>query len=103
MYLEFNIHLWHVITYNKHSQHFQIYILLRLYTRLSHNYLITMSNVHNFNPLLPETWNTIFIHNKPYAMNVKIFRHDILDVINYSLMDCKETVKCIKFLLHTYT
>lgn len=63
-----------------------------------------MSNVHNFNPLLPEIHETLFfIHNKPYAMNVKIFRHDILDVINYSLMDCKETVKCIKFLLHTYT
>lgn len=35
-------------------------------------------------------------------MNVKIFRHDILDIVNYYLMDCKETVKCIKFLLHTY-
>lgn len=63
----------------------------------------------NFNPSFTRnTWNAIFIHNKPYTTNVKIFRHNmlvtcyILHVINYSLMDCKEIVKCIKFLLHPY-
>lgn len=63
-----------------------------------------MSNVHKqFNhSFTRNTWNAIFIHNKPYTTNVKIFRHNILDVINYFLMDCKEIVKCIKFLLHPY-
>lgn len=46
--------------------------------------------------------NRYFIHNKPYTTNVKIFRHNILVVFIYSLMDCKETVKCINFLLHPY-
>lgn len=33
---------------------------------------------------------------------MKIFPHNILDVLTYRLMDFKESVKCIKFLLHSY-